>query len=274
MTIANLQTLGILKKARLSKDAVGGAVSTGDLKAGGLLRPEQGWRSGVAESRERRKPRKPVVLGKSCSEVAKAYNPDQPRGHGGRWISGSGQPLNIGDRVEHPKFGTGTVSYLGSGSGFNRVSVEADGPSSILGPEIVTAGSLKHIKDGNSVGKAKDALGHGSEKRGTVNGKDYHYNTETQRWHDKSGRPNTNQGIHDKLNASAIATAPNAKNMSTEECRQFLLASGGKKTVEWLDKEKAPLQDWQGWVEDAQDAPLMDALTAGGKDLANKLMNS
>ena len=86
MTIANLQTLGILKKARLSKDAVGGAVSTTDLKSGGLLVPEQGGRTARLDM-QKRKLRKPVLLGKSCSEVAKEFNPDQPRDDKGRFAA-------------------------------------------------------------------------------------------------------------------------------------------------------------------------------------------
>ena len=72
MAIATLQTLGILKSAKIAKDATGGpgggAVTTTDLQAGGLLQPEQGGRTARLDM-QKRKLRKPVLLGKSCSEL-------------------------------------------------------------------------------------------------------------------------------------------------------------------------------------------------------------
>lgn len=80
MSIANLQTLDIFKKAKLRKDAApsGGAVTTTDLQSGGLLVPEQGGRMKRLQSMGR-KMRKPVKLGKSCGEVSKAKD---ALGHG------------------------------------------------------------------------------------------------------------------------------------------------------------------------------------------------
>ena len=84
--------------SRIQKDAggvaTGGAISTVDLQAGGLLRPEQGGRSGISEMNRRRKLRKPVLLGKSCSELGKAFDESQhPRDDHGKFTE-RGQELH------------------------------------------------------------------------------------------------------------------------------------------------------------------------------------
>lgn len=77
MSIANLQTLAILKSAKLAKDAVSATGPAADLNAGGRLRPEQG-RSAKQDMKFRRM-KNPVLLGKSCSEIGKAKDAG---GHG------------------------------------------------------------------------------------------------------------------------------------------------------------------------------------------------
>ena len=56
---------------------------------------------------------------------------------------------------------------------------------------------------GEFVAKDKDAKGHGSEKRGTHGGKEYHFNSVSHMWHDENGEPTHNAGIRDKLNAQS-----------------------------------------------------------------------
>ena len=293
MAIANLQTLDILKKARIAKDASGGAVSTTDLQAGGLLRPEQGGRTARLDM-QKRKLRKPVLLGKSCSEIGVEKAKDAG-GHGSEKRGGGDIVSRVADKLKgkervakHPKTGKWhgidsvlrtPISEVGHD---NPDDAKAEWRNYMARGSLITADSSRDLKD---IEKAKDALGHGSEKRNgrtiqqlsaeehhkavtetlgwktgglttvehegkmvpgfhvpaqrvggsvvpehtrkfnekgdmiveraaaqtgerkaSLHGEEYHFNDETQRWHDKNGEPTHNQGIHDKLNAQVVGS--------------------------------------------------------------------
>ena len=210
MSIANLQTLGILKKSRISKDATpapggdasGGAVTVNDLKSGGLLRPEQGWRSGISESRERRKLRKPVVLGKSCSEIGKDadFEAKHSRGEGGRFDEyhaannaareASTAAWDASDKVKRPGIknveaaemhsraeaahkrasNAGDVTPTERGWHLKQAKTHQDEDKRLMDAWHGVPQKTTSVLNKSGLAKAKDALGHGSEKRNGLSG--------------------------------------------------------------------------------------------------------
>lgn len=68
-------------------------------------------------------------------------------------MSNKAIPFNKGDKVFHPKYGEGTVTYVGSGPQRDKVSVQFSNPvQTMLGPAIVSPNSLKKI-DGDDYKK-------------------------------------------------------------------------------------------------------------------------
>ena len=57
------------------------------------------------------------------------------------------QDLQVGDKVSHPEYGEGEVTYVGSGSSLNQVSVDfTDDPSPMfLGPRIISPSKLRKV---------------------------------------------------------------------------------------------------------------------------------
>lgn len=285
MAIANLQTLDILKKARIAKDATGGpgggAVTTTDLQAGGLLRPEQGGRAWRLDM-QKRKLRKPVLLGKSCSEIAKDKDAG---GHGSNKRGESSQgnvqsPSNwfelgrlVSQEYTNQDYEGQTTSLKPNAHFTKKTAVELG----ISVGDVQRALSVFNASEPQEeqkrfshvpvpkishIGKAKDALGHGSEKRGerrvSEKGRSYHFNDDTQRWHDvESGEPVTNKMKHDRLNAKAVGPIPSPISPLWEKDAEKLIEYENRDlTTEQLKRKLAIAEE--GHDDDIADTARRD----------------